>query len=208
MAIVSALNDAGHLRLSEGVFCCAFASALDLQPLLALSWPDEHQPGSGVPATPTSNGHVSGHANQQLVPQHPGLSRLTFNLSSSPLSHSSATTNRLWWHAGPSGFHDPMHGMGMMSSGSGRRAGAGQVDIQPPPALQPPVHAVGRTPLSLTSEDSIRAAVSAATALDDPQATPEDLLGRLQVLQAKARHASQATRLNTCVLLLCPCAFV
>lgn len=52
MAIISALNDAGHPQLAEGVFCCAFASALALQPLLTRSWPQEQQElglKSGIP---------------------------------------------------------------------------------------------------------------------------------------------------------------
>lgn len=67
-------------------------------------------------------------------------------------------------------------------------------------AVQAAVHANGSPLLTMTSDESIRAAVSAASALDDPRASPMMLLSRLQVLQAQARHASQTTRLNTCVL--------
>lgn len=48
MAIISALNDAAHPRLAEGVFACAFASALDLQPLLTLAWPEDQWASPGV----------------------------------------------------------------------------------------------------------------------------------------------------------------
>lgn len=65
-------------------------------------------------------------------------------------------------------------------------------------ALQAAAQAAGSPLLRMTSDESIRAAVNAASALDDPLATPQALLARLQVLQAQARHASQTTRLNTC----------
>lgn len=65
-------------------------------------------------------------------------------------------------------------------------------------ALQAAAHAAGSPLLGMTSDESIRAAVTAASALDNPQVTPRALLERLQALQAEARHASQTTRLNTC----------
>lgn len=73
MAIIFALNDAAYPQLAEGVFACAFASALDLQPLLTLAWPEEQRaartPG-GSPDAPRLN---AGHAHGLYSLANPGV---------------------------------------------------------------------------------------------------------------------------------------